>query len=160
MTNGQGVNEVPQAAAPQKKKSGALKWILIGGCGCLLVAAIILGLIGGLAYFGINKYKQTIEPTLNGHAQAILNGDIDGAYAYCSDEFKAITDRQAYEVFVQSYKPILTAQNHSFTNFNLNNNLLTVRGSVTTADGQFYPVTYQLIKKGDQWLIYSINIGN
>ncbi|MBN1521841.1 MAG: DUF4864 domain-containing protein [Candidatus Aureabacteria bacterium] len=158
MTNGQNIQE-PVQTAP-KKKSGALKWVLIGGCGCVLVIVILAGLFGGGIYWGLKKFNAMIDPTIGAHAQAILEGDIDKAYSYCSEEFKAGTDFQTYQAFVADYKEILTSPDRSFTNFEMKNNLMTVSGSVTTSDGSYYPITYDLIKKGDTWYIYNIRIGN
>jgi hypothetical protein len=147
-------------AAPPQKKSGALKWVIIGGCGCVFVVILFSAVIFGGVFWGLNKAKQTVEPTLNGHAQAIMSGDMDAAYAFCSEEFKTSTDRQQYEDFVNTYKVVLTAPDKSFNSFKMENNIMTVGGTVSTPDGQTYPVSYQLIKKGDQWLIYGIDIGN
>ena len=149
----------PAPEVPQKKKSGALKWVLIGGCGCILVIAIFFGLIFGGVFWGFKKVNAMVNPTIKAHAQAIIEGDIDKAYSYCSDEFKAATDRQSYQVFVETYKDILISPDYKFNKFNMQNNMLRLDGSVTTQDGNYYPITYIFIKKGGKWYIYTINIG-
>ena len=147
-------------APPQKKKSGALKWVFIGGCGCIVLIALLVALISGAVFMGINAGKKVAEPIITEQVQAIESGDVDAAYALCSEEFKAITDRNSYEDFVNTYKAALTAPNRSFSNVNREGDILTLSGNATTATGEVYPVKYQFIKKGETWFIYSIYIGN
>ena len=160
MTNGQNIAQEPVPGAPQKKKGGALKWVFIGGCDCLVVFGIIIALIVGAAVMGVQKFKSTIDPTLSAQTQALIDGDIQTAYSYCSSAFKANTDLQNFEAFVNAHKPVLTSPDRNFTSFNLQNNLLTMEGTVTTAQGKVYSVTYKFVKEGDKWLIHSINLNN
>lgn len=71
--------------APAPKKSGAFKWLLIGGVGCLLVMLLLGGGCIGTIFFALSKakdsqiYKQSLQQAqANPQVQAALGTPIEG----------------------------------------------------------------------------------
>lgn len=170
MTNGQNPaptqpasSQPPQAQVFEKKKNNTWKWIVFGGCGCFFVLVLAIVLIFA-AVIGIKKaIEKPVLPVFTAQVEAIKSGDMDKAYSYCSDEFRQITDREAFEVFINKGKKVLTAPKNSFNNAKRENNVIVLKGNfvITNENGQVetYPVTYQFINKNGQWLVNGINIG-
>lgn len=141
-----------------KKKDGALKWVLFGGCGCITL--VIIAVVGffGIIYYFLNNYQKDFDPYFDKYAELILNNDIDGSYELCSDEFKKATNRKEYENFVNTYRDALTAKNRRLVSFRKENNMLALQYNVTTSKGNVYVVSYQLINENGKWYIYGIRV--
>ncbi|MCK5707657.1 MAG: DUF4864 domain-containing protein [Candidatus Aureabacteria bacterium] len=147
---------------PPAKKKSPLKWILIGGCGCIVIIILFVALLSGGIFMGIKSGREVADPLISKQAAAIENGDIDAAYALCSDDFKAGTDRAAYENFINAAKAVLTIplNDYTFNSVNRTNNVLTMQGTAKMSDGNTIGVEYQFIKKGEEWYFLNIKIGN
>ena len=157
----QGNNAVNMQAPPQKKGS-ALKWILLGGCGCVTIGIVGAVLLFSGVFFAakgiLKKADKKFSPVIDRFTQLLIENDINGSYAMCSPEFKRATDRESYENFVNSYIDILTSRNRTLTRYSFRNNIHTLFYEVTTSKGKTYYLQYGLVNINGQWYIYAINI--
>ena len=135
-------------AAPAKKKMARWKKVVIGVAGFIVVAiAAAMFLTSGL-----------VDP-IDRHIAALQHGDIDGAYAETSVAFRDATSRDQFAAFINSNPSLTRIADHTFTERAWENNLGTVKGTLTTTDGGVVPVEYRLVKENDAWRIMGINLG-
>jgi len=126
------------------------KWvkIIIG----LAVIAIVVVVIAFSATSGVVKAVEK-------HLALLKEGDVAGAYELTSGEFKNATSLAEFEAFVAQYPALSNNKSHSFTERSVENNMGTVRGSLTAEDGTVTPIKYTLVKERGEWRILSIEIG-
>ncbi|MEM7456690.1 MAG: hypothetical protein AAF456_20260 [Planctomycetota bacterium] len=65
-------------AAPPKKSGGGMKWVIIGGLGCLGVVGICIAGIVGMGFWGLNMVQSNPE-FLSSKAAVESSADIQGA---------------------------------------------------------------------------------
>ena len=98
---------------------------------------------------------QVIENQL----EAIRSADYKTAYdKFTSKGFKEATSAETFEAFIHK-NPVLS-KNKSFTlsNFNFENDIGTVEGTLTSADNETEQVKSRLVYEDKEWKILSINI--
>jgi hypothetical protein len=127
---------------------------LTGCCGCLLLALLGIGLVGGAAFY------MTGDAVAAARAQLaeLKAGDIDGAYARLSGSYQARLSRQAFEAFVTRHAGLRENTDSTFWSRSVNNDTATLTGLLTAASGTRERVTYELIKEGGTWKISNIDV--
>lgn len=138
------------AVQPRPKKSGILKWI---GIGCLgLIVLIVLIVMLALRLTG------GIVDVAEAQLKALKAGDFEKAYSYTSKDFQKSTSIQQFKEFVDSHSSLKEYKSVTFTSREINNNLGTLKGSLTSESGATTPIEYKLVKEGGEWKILSINL--
>lgn len=91
--------------------------------------------------------------------EAIRNNDIKKGYQdYTSNSFKEATSFSDFEAFVHKNLVIEKNKGSNFTNFNIEDEVGTLEGTLSSASGEIVPVKYRLIYENNGWKILSINI--
>ena len=140
----QTANQTSPLGSPKKKK-----WPkILGG----VVAFIILAI--GLAFYFTAGMVGVVEKQLD----LLRQGDIKGAYALTSKDFQKATSLERFTAFVKNYPSLSQNQGHTFTTRSIENNIGTVKGTLTAKDGAVTPVKFQLVKEQGEWRILFIEV--
>jgi hypothetical protein len=130
--------------SPKKKK-----WPkILGG----VVAFIILAV--GLAFYFTSGMVGVVEKQLD----FLRQGDIKAAYGLTSKDFQKATSLERFTAFVKQYPSLSQNQGHTFTTRSIENNIGTVKGTLTAKDGAVTPVEFQLVKEQEKWRILFIEV--
>jgi len=140
----------PPPAAPKKGRS-PIFWIGLGCCGCLVLVAAFVALIGGAAMFATRGVVEAVRAQLT----QIKAGDMEGAYARMSDSYRATHSSADFAAFVGRHPGLKENSDSTFTTRNVNNDKAHLEGYLMAASGAKETVTYELVKSGD-WKIEDI----
>jgi len=140
----------PPPAAPKKGRS-PIFWIGLGCCGCLVLVAAFVALIGGAAMFATRGVVEAVRAQLT----QIKAGDMEGAYARMSDSYRATHSSADFAAFVGRHPGLKENSDSTFTTRNVNNDKGHLEGYLMAASGAKETVTYELVKSGD-WKIEDI----
>ena len=141
------ITQPPIEATPKNKKFPKWAKVLIG----IFVFIIVIIVVAFVATAGPVK---TVEKQLS----LLSAGDISGAYALSSGEFKNATSLEVFTAFVKQYPSLSKNKSHTFTERSVENNQGTIKGSLTAEDGTVTPIIYNLVKENGEWLILNIDI--
>jgi len=140
----QTANQTSPLGNPKKKK-----WPkILGG----VVAFIILAV--GLAFYFTAGMVGVVEKQL----ELLRQGDIKAAYTLTSKDFQKATSLDRFTAFVKNYSSLSQNQGHTFTTRSIENNIGTVKGTLTAKDGAVTPVKFQLVKEQGEWRILFIEV--
>ena len=138
----QAANQTSPPGSPKKKK-----WpVILAG----VVAFIILAV--GLAFYFTAGMVGVVEKQL----EFLRQGDIKSAYGLTSKDFQKATSLEKFTAFVKQYPSLSQNQGHTFTTRTIENNIGTVKGTLTARDGAVTPVMFQLVKEQGEWRILFI----
>lgn len=131
--------------------------LLIGG-GLIGVVVLIVAL-GGLIFWGV--WQATAEPVAAVRAQleAINQDDYERAHSYFSARLRELRSAEEFRSFVQENIAVLKTTDSTFSNRKIENNVATLRGTLTGRDGGVTPVRYVLVKENNRWVIDSFRFG-
>jgi hypothetical protein len=126
---------------------------------------IILGILAGFALFAgaIVAFafwltSGMVEP-IDRQIAALKAGNLQAAYEETSEAFREATPLPAFTEFVDGNPILKDVASHSFFNRSFENDLGTVKGSLTSSSGGVMPVAYRLVKEKDIWKILHIQLG-
>jgi hypothetical protein len=140
----QPANQMPPLGSPKKKK-----WPkILGG----VVAFIILAVT--LAFYFTAGMVGVVEKQL----ALLQQGDIKGAYELTSKDFQKAMSLERFTAFVKNYPSLSQNTGHTFSTRSIENNIGTVKGTLTAKDGAVTPVEYQLVKEQGEWRILFIKL--
>jgi hypothetical protein len=140
----QPADQTSLSGSPKKKK-----WPkILGG----LLAFILLA--AGLGFYFTAGLVGVVEQQLG----LLRQGDIKAAYALNSKDFQKATSLEQFTVFVKQYPSLSQNQGHTFTTRTIENQIGTVKGTLTAKDGAVTPVSYQLVKEQGKWRILFIKL--
>ena len=131
--------------------------LLIGGV--LIGVVVLIVALGGLIFWGI--WQATAEPVAAVRAQleAINQDDYDRAHSYFSARLRDLRTVEEFRSFVQENLSILKTTDSTFSNRKIENNVATLRGTLTGRDGRVTPVRYVLVKENNRWVIDNFRFG-
>lgn len=110
------------------------------------VVAIVFYITSGLIY------------SIDHQLQALQAGDIKKAYSYTSKDFQKVTSLSTFEKFVAQYPSLKNNESAFFNERAFENNLGTVKGTLTAKDGAKTPIEYKLIWEDGTWKILGIRV--
>ncbi len=146
----------PASTAPGKKSR---KWWILGGCGgcgCLVLIALLTFFLlgGGLSLFGsLHAPVKAVEE----HLLAVTNGDFSRAYTYLSQELQKEIDLTSYTDFVKSHPENYEGiEKINASSVNIKGNEAQAEGKVIYKDGLTASFEATLIKEGNFWKIKSL----
>lgn len=140
----QTANQTPASESKKKKK-----WPkIVGG----ILAVIIIAI--GLAFYFTAGMVGVVDKQL----ELLQRGDLKGAYSLTSRDFQKNTSLEQFAAFVKKYPSLSQNQGHTFTTRTIENNIGTVKGTLTAKDGAVTPVEFQLVKEQGEWRILFMEV--
>jgi len=143
------VPQMPAGAPPAKKGKGPIFWVAVGCCGCLLLVALIAGVIGGGAYMATKGAADAAHAWL-GEVRQGQSAEAGLTEAYRSrlsaDELEAITSA------------ITQSKDATFLQRSVDNDRATLTG-VLTGGGTPQPIVVTLLKEGGTWKVDDVTLG-
>jgi hypothetical protein len=116
---------------------------------------IVLGFIAFIVIvFGFAMFltSDLIDP-VERQIAALKAGDIDSAYSQTSTAFRDATSKEQFVAFVKSNPILLKIADYSVTDRSRENNVGTLKGTLTSIEGGVIPIEYRLVKENDEWKI-------
>jgi len=143
------VPQMPAGAPPAKKGKGPIFWIAVGCCGCLLLVALLAGVIGGGAYVATKGAADAAHAWL-GQVRQGQSAEAGMTEAYRSrlspDELEAVTSA------------IAQSKDATFLQRSIDNDRATLTG-VLTGGGTPQPIVVKLLKEGGTWKVDDVTLG-
>lgn len=139
---------LPQAVQGQGKDNVLLKLVL-GGCGCLMVIAVICVLLFGRIFGFTHGPTRVVEFQL----KAINSENYSLAYGEFSRDFQARTSLEEFRNDIRAYMTLLPYKSYSLNRMTVNNDKARVEGTIIGRDGAIIPVRYDLIRERGKWKI-------
>ena len=126
-----------------------------------IILSIFVGIgVLGAAIVGLAFWltADLVEP-IDRQIAALKAGNMGAAYEETSEAFRQATPMQAFVAFVDANPILKDVASRSFSNRSFENDVGTVKGTLTSSTGGVVPATYQLVKEKDVWKIININLG-
>ncbi len=120
-----------------------------------LGAVSFIVLIVGMALFFTSDVVDPVDRQL----EALQAGDLDAAYAETSIAFRQATSKEQFAAFVRAHPALRQVTGHSFTERSRENNIGSVKGTLTTRGGGVVPIEFRLVRENDEWKILGFQIG-
>ena len=89
----------------------------------------------------------------------LIQNKITDAYALSSSAFQSSTSRDEMAQFVSQEDKIAQIKSIFFNSRERDNDTAKMMGTVTTNDGQKYPIEVDLVKESGKWKVVYFNIG-
>lgn len=120
-------------------------------------AKIFLGIIGviALAFAAIFYFTAGMVGAADEFFVAVKDKEIDTAYSYLSDDFKASTSQSELIAFMEKNQ-LDNFQEANWQSRSINGGRGDLVGSITTSTGGVVPITVSFVKGQDGWKIYAI----
>lgn len=133
-----------------REKKGLPSWIKVA-----ISLAILAAVAVGLAIY----FTQDLVKTADGQLSALRDKDYSRAYyEYTAKDFKTATSLEAFSEFIKSHPALARNMQAHFNERSIENNIGTLHGTLTSADGGVTPVEYKFVKEGDRWKILSMRL--
>jgi len=131
--------------------------LILVGVGLLFIL-LIAGIGGGIFWL---VWEWTSEPVrvTREHLDAINREDYPHAYSLLSTSLKAELSLEDFTNHVRQNPQIFKTTDSTFSNRNIENDVCTLRGTVTSTEGGKTPVRITLVKEGGQWRIRAFRWG-
>jgi hypothetical protein len=140
----QTANQTPAPVSKKKKK-----WPkILGGVLAVIIVAV------GLAFYFTAGMVGVVEKQL----KFLQRGDLKGAYGLTSRDFHKTTSLEQFAAFVKQHPSLSQNQGHTFSTRSIENNIGTVKGSLTAKDGAVTPVEFRLVKEQGDWRILFMDV--
>ena len=122
------------------------------------VGLLFLLLIGGIVWL---VWEWTAEPVrvTREHLDAINKEDYPRAYSLLSASLQAELSLEDFTNHVRANPQIFKTSDSTFSHRNIENDVCTLRGTVTSIDGGKTPVRITLVNEGGQWRIRAFRWG-
>ena len=135
------------------------KKIILIIAGVALLFVLLIGGIGGGIFWLV--WKATAEPVrvAREHLDAINQEDYPRAYSYLSASLKAELSLEDFANHVRQNPQVFKTSDTTFSNRKIENDVCTLRGSVTSTEGGVTPIRVTLVKEGGEWRIRGFRWG-
>ncbi len=145
------VRQMPAGPAGAKKGRSPFFWIAIGCCGCLLLVAIVAGILGGGVYMATKGAADA------GHAWlgAVREGRTDEAVSGLSNGYR---ERLTRAEFREIASTIQRSTDATFFSRSVENERAKLAGVLTGPAGS-QPIEITLVKEGDAWKVDDVSLG-
>ena len=137
-------------SAPEKKDNLLLK-LVVGGCGCLIILAIIFIFLFG-RIFGFTHGPTRVVET---HLKAINSDNFTAAYAEFSRGYRERTSYEDFRTELREFSNLLPYKSYPLSRVTVNNDRARVEGTISARDGAIFPVRYDLVREQGRWRISS-----
>jgi len=135
------------------------KKIFLIVAGVALLFLLLVGGIGGGIFWLV--WKATAEPVrvTREHLDAINKEGYPRAYSLLSASLKAELSLEDFTNHVRANPQIFKTSDVTFSNRKIDNDVCTLRGTVTSTEGGKTPVRVTLVKEGGEWRIRGFRWG-
>ncbi len=131
--------------------------LILVGVGLLFI--LLIGAIGGGIFWFV--WEATSEPVkvTREHLGALNREDFPAAYAHLSTSLQAELSLEQFTSLVRQNPQVFKTSDSTFSNRKIENDVCTLRGTVTSTEGGKTPVRVTLVKEGGQWRIRGFRWG-
>lgn len=125
----------------------------------VVVVVLSLGGCGALFWW---VWKATEEPVkvIRAQLEAINQGDYVRAHSHFAAGLRAERSAEEFQSFVEANAAILKTRDSTFSSRKIENNVATIRGTLTGQSGQVTPIRYTLVVENGRWVISSFRFGD
>jgi pSer/pThr/pTyr-binding forkhead associated (FHA) protein len=155
-----GTSPVPQmgaegAGAAPKKGRGPFFWIITGCCGCLLLALVLAGVLGGVAFYATKGAAEAAHTEV----RLVKSGEIEKAYEGLAQSYRAQMSLQEFEQLIATHPGLKDNLDATFMKRSVTNDTASISGVLVSSSGPPEPVTFTLVKEGGAWKVSGIRFG-
>jgi len=147
-----GASPVPPMAGgapPARKGRGPVFWILIGCCGCILVAGLLGALVGGGAWM----MTKGAADAAHGWIAGVRAGGADAARSGMSSAYRSrVSDAEVDEIVAA----IQASTDSTLPGRQVQNDRATVTGVLTGPDTR--SIVLKLVKEGGGWMVDDVEL--
>jgi hypothetical protein len=136
--------------APAKKGRSPIFWVLTGCCGCILVVALLVGVIAGGAFMATRPAATAAQTWL----AEVRQNQVEAAAAGLSTEYKARLDDAQFQAIATV---IQQSKDATFMSRSIDNDRATLKGVLTGGAPQ--PITIVLVKEDGAWKVDDVRLG-
>ena len=131
--------------------------LILLGIGLLFILLIVA--IGGGVFWLV--WEVTAEPVqvTRDHLDALNHEDYPRAYGYLSASLQTELSLEDFTNHVRSNPQIFKTSDSTFSNRKIENDVCTLRGTVTSTQGGKTPVKVTLVKEREHWRIRNFRWG-
>jgi len=144
-----GAGSVPAGAPPAKKGKGPIFWVAVGCCGCLLLVALLAGVIGGGVYMATKGAADAAHAWLGEVRQG------QGAEAGMTEAYRSRLSADELEAVTSA---IAQSKDATFLQRSVDNDRATLTG-VLTGGGSTQPIVVKMLKEGGSWKVDDVTLG-
>lgn len=145
------VPQMPAGAPPARKGRSPLFWVLGGCCGCLLLGALLVAVIGGGAFMATRPAANAAQKWL----AEVRTNQLDAADAGTSSDFRARMDATQLEAVREAVQRSTDA---TFVQRSIDNDRAVLKGVLTGGPAP-QPITIHLVKEGGDWKVDDVRLG-
>lgn len=142
----------PISSQTPPKRSLAWLWWLIG-----IIVALVIGVIVLLAVL-IGSIGKGASDVANAFFDRIGDGKMQAAYELTNEQFQSMTSYDAFNEFINAYPMMKNVKSLSFNTKRVENDVATLRGTLTTITGEKETIEIVVVKDGESWYIQSIDL--
>ena len=150
------VGQIPAPPVSGRKGKSPFFWMVTGCCGCLLLGVLLVGGIGGAAFFATRAPAQAVQEQLG----ELRQGDMDAAYGRLSRDLQARLTREEFEQLVQDHPGLKDNKDATFWSRSVNNDKARLSGVLMSRAGDVEQVTFELAKEAGVWKVTGIQVGS
>ena len=146
------VPQMPAGAAPAKKGRSPIFWIVTGCCGCLLLGALLVAVIGSGAFMATRPAANAAQTWLS----EVRTNQMDAAAAGLSSAYRGRLDEQEMQAVAAV---IQRSKDATFVQRSIENDRAVLRGVLTGTGGPPQPITIHLVKEAGAWKVDDVRLG-
>lgn len=149
----------PAYGAPPPPPSDNKKWLMwvIGGCGCAVVAAALLGVF---IFLGVKAATAGAEEVVQKFLKATAEERYAEAYDYFSAPLKASLSYEDFSATAAGNLQFYRVKETTFTQRSVDTTSAKLEGTATLESGTEVPAKFQLVKENDSWKLIGYHIAN
>ena len=145
------VPQMPAGAPAAKKGKSPIFWVAMGCCGCLLLVALLAGVIGGGVFMATKGAADAAHAWL-GH---VRQGQTEEVAAGMTEAYKTRPTAEEVQALTTA---IAQSKDASFLSRSVDNDRATLTG-VLTGGPSPQPIVIKLVKEGGTWKVDDVTLG-
>jgi predicted component of type VI protein secretion system len=145
------VPQMPSGAPPAKKGKGPVFWVAIGCCGCLLLVALLAGVIGGGVFMATKGAADAAHAWLG----QVRQGQTAEVAAGMTEAFQTRPTAEEVQALTAA---IAQSKDATFLSRSVDNDRATMTG-VLTGGPSPQPIVIKLVKEGGTWKVDDVTLG-
>jgi predicted component of type VI protein secretion system len=145
------VPQMPAGAPPAKKGKSPIFWVAMGCCGCLLLVALLAGVIGGGVFMATKGAADAAHAWL-GH---VRQGQTEQVAAGMTEAYKTRPTAEEVQALTTA---IAQSKDATFLSRSVDNDRATLTG-VLTGGPSPQPIVIKLVKEGGTWKVDDVTLG-